>query len=148
MTIRGRSAGPDRSTALRLRVGLFGKLGSGNIGNDASLEAMLRYLKADHADAFVDAMCSGPGRVRREYKIDAIPLSWFSQHAEKVSGVMAIPLKALGKGIDAVRIARWVGRHDVVIVPGMGVLEASLPVPVLEFPYALFLLGASGRLFG
>ena len=32
---RGADAGP--------RVGLFGNLGSGNIGNDASLEAMLKY---------------------------------------------------------------------------------------------------------
>ena len=30
-----------------LRAGLFGNLGSENIGNDASLEAMLKYLAAD-----------------------------------------------------------------------------------------------------
>jgi polysaccharide pyruvyl transferase WcaK-like protein len=146
MTMRGRSA--DRHPTMARRVGLFGKLGSGNIGNDASMESMLRYLRADHADAIVDAMCAGPERIQREYKIDAIPISWYSKHSASVSGVLAIALKTLGKGIDALRIARWVRRHDVVIVPGMGVLEASLPVPVLEFPYAMFLLGAAGRLFG
>ena len=41
------------------RVGLFGKLGSGNIGNDASMEAVLDYLGSDHPDAIVDAMCTG-----------------------------------------------------------------------------------------
>jgi len=41
-----------------------------------------------------------------------------------------------------------VRRHDVVIVPGMGVLETSLPLPTWEFPYAMFLLGVSARLFG
>ena len=37
----------------------------------------------------------------------------------------------------------WVRRHDAVIVPGMGVLETSLPLPTWEFPYAMFLLGGS-----
>ena len=41
------------------RVGLFGLLGSGNVGNDASLEAVLAYLRADHPDAVIDAMCMG-----------------------------------------------------------------------------------------
>ncbi|MGW2939808.1 polysaccharide pyruvyl transferase family protein, partial [Streptomyces sp. NPDC001156] len=44
--------------------------------------------------------------------------------------------------------AAWVRRHDVVIVPGMGVLEATLPLRPWGFPYALFLLCASGRLLG
>jgi polysaccharide pyruvyl transferase WcaK-like protein len=35
-------------------------LGSGNIGNDASLEAMLKYLNSDQPGAILDAMCSGP----------------------------------------------------------------------------------------
>lgn len=35
-----------------------------------------------------------------------------------------------------------------MIVPGMGVLEATLPLRPWGFPYSLFLLCASGRLFG
>ena len=46
------------------------------------------------------------------------------------------------------RTASWVRRHDVVIVPGAGVLEASLPLWPWGMPYAMFLLSASGRLFG
>ena len=42
------------------RVGLFGLLGTGNIGNDASMEAVLRYLRAEHSDAILDTMCRGP----------------------------------------------------------------------------------------
>ena len=54
----------------------------------------------------------------------------------------------LGKGIDTVRIASWVRRHDAVIVPGAGALETTLPQRAWGFPYALFSLTASGRLFG
>ena len=56
--------------------------------------------------------------------------------------------KGLGKLVDVFRTAAWVRRHDVVIVPGMGVLEATLPLRPWGFPYSLFLLCATGRLFG
>ena len=35
--------------------------GSGNIGNDGSLEAVINYLKADHPDAVLDVMCHRAG---------------------------------------------------------------------------------------
>ena len=61
----------------------------------------------------------------------------------------AIAFKALGKGIDAFRTASWVRRHDVVIVPGVGALEATMPnVRPWGTSYAMFLACASGRLFG
>jgi polysaccharide pyruvyl transferase WcaK-like protein len=128
------------------RVGLFGLLGSGNIGNDASMESVLAYLRADHPDAVIDAMCMGPGRVRTEYGIEAIDLQWYAQHAKRHSGLAAGLLKAASKGIDVFRTLAWVRRHDAVIVPGMGVLEASLPLKASGMPYAMFLLGVAGKL--
>lgn len=130
------------------RVGLFGLLGAGNIGNDASMEAVLNYLRAEHPDAIVDAMCPGPDRLGREYGVEGISLHWHHPLENRVPGPLAAGLKILGKGVDAVRTAAWVRRHDVVIVPGMGVLEASLPIRPWETPYAMFVMSASGRLFG
>ena len=45
------------------RVGLFGKIGAWNTGNDASMESVLAYLGSGHAEAVIDAMCTGPERV-------------------------------------------------------------------------------------
>lgn len=135
-------------TGRRTRVGLFGLLGSGNIGNDASMESVLHYLRTDHPDAILDAMCSGPERVLREYGIQAVPLSWYQRHELRASGIKAIALKIAGKGLDAIRIASWVRRHDVVIVPGMGVLETTLPLRASGGPYEMFLVCASGRISG
>jgi polysaccharide pyruvyl transferase WcaK-like protein len=135
-------------TGARRRVGLFGLLGSGNIGNDTSLESMLDYLRTDHPDAIIDAMCSGPVRVQARYGIETTPLSWYSRHEERASGIKALVLKVVGKGLDTFRIAAWVRRHDAVIIPGMGVLETTLPLRALGAPFALFLVCASGRLFG
>jgi len=135
-------------TSGRTRVGLFGLLGSGNIGNDASMESVLHYLRANHASAVIDAMCFGPERVRSTYGIDAVPLAWYTRYELRASGIKAAGLKVAGKVFDAFRIASWVRDHDVVIVPGMGVLETTLPLRALGTPYEMFLLCAAGRLFG
>jgi polysaccharide pyruvyl transferase WcaK-like protein len=130
------------------RVGLFGLLGSGNLGNDGSLEAVLDYLKADHPDAVIDAFCGGPDIVRKRYRITATPMHWYRSEYQTASGMKAVALKGFGKLVDVVRTAAWVREQDVVIVPGMGVLEATLPLRPWGFPYSLLLLCASGRLFG
>ncbi|AVV44809.1 polysaccharide pyruvyl transferase family protein [Streptomyces sp. ID05-04B] len=128
-----------------VRVGVFGLLGSGNLGNDGSLEAVLGYLRAEHPEAVVDALCGGPEVVTARYGIPATRLHWYRGEYRTASRAGAIAGKGLGKLVDAFRTAAWVRRHDVVIVPGMGVLEATLPLRPWGFPYALFLLCASGR---
>ncbi|MFF3879286.1 polysaccharide pyruvyl transferase family protein, partial [Streptomyces sp. NPDC001978] len=129
-----------------VRVGVFGLLGSGNLGNDGSLEAVLGYLRAEHPGAVVDALCGGPEAVTARFGIPATRLHWYRGEYRTASRANAIVAKGLGKLVDVFRTAAWVRRHDVVIVPGMGVLEATLPLRPWGFPYALFLLCASGRL--
>ncbi|GGV41975.1 polysaccharide pyruvyl transferase family protein [Streptomyces spectabilis] len=130
------------------RVGVFGLLGSGNLGNDGSLEAVLGYLRTEHPGAVVDALCGGPEVVAARYRIPATRLHWNRGEYRTASRAGAVAAKGLGKVVDVFRTAAWVRRHDVVIVPGMGVLEATLPLRPWGFPYSLFLLCASGRLFG
>ncbi|MFF3944518.1 polysaccharide pyruvyl transferase family protein [Streptomyces sp. NPDC001902] len=129
-----------------VRVGVFGLLGSGNLGNDGSLEAVLGYLRAEHPDAVVDALCGGPETVTTRFGIPATRLHWYRGEYRTASRAGAVAGKGLGKLVDVFRTAAWVRRHDVVIVPGMGVLEATLPLRPWGFPYSLFLLCASGRL--
>jgi polysaccharide pyruvyl transferase WcaK-like protein len=129
-------------------VGLFGILGDGNIGNDASMEAVLGYLAREHPDSVLDAMTTGADRLSNVYGIDAVPLSGRHSERQTTWRPLALAVNLVGLVGQAVRTAAWVRRHDVIIVPGMGVLEASLPLRPWETPYALFLLCASGRLFG
>jgi polysaccharide pyruvyl transferase WcaK-like protein len=146
VTSRGFSGRRRQSTAVP-RVGLFGVIGTDNIGNEGMLEAVVTWLKRDHPDAIVDFMCVGPEKVKALYGVPAIPMNWYQKH-EQASGLSAIALRTLGKGIDVYRVASWVRKHDAVIVPGAGVLEATLPVGPWWYPYAMFLLSASGRVFG
>ncbi|MEU1179602.1 polysaccharide pyruvyl transferase family protein [Streptomyces sp. NPDC005820] len=131
-----------------VRVGVFGLLGAGNFGNDGQLESMLTYLRTEHPEAVVDALCSGPEVVATRYGIPTTRMHWYRGEYRTASSPGAIVAKGLGKLVDAVRTAIWVRRHDVVIVPGAGVLEATLPLRPWGFPYALFLLCASGRVTG
>jgi polysaccharide pyruvyl transferase WcaK-like protein len=141
-----------RAAAAAPRLGLFGLLGQGNLGNDGSLEAVLGYLRATHPDVILDALCSGPELVTARYGIPAARLRWYQPERQRASGPAALPLKCLrlglGTAIDTIRTAAWVRRHDVVVVPGMGVLEATVPMRPWQTPYSMFLLCASGRLFG
>ncbi|WP_199431057.1 polysaccharide pyruvyl transferase family protein [Qaidamihabitans albus] len=130
------------------QVGLFGLLGSGNLGNDGSFEAVLAFLRTEHPDARLDCLCSGPERVRARYGLAASPMNWYDAEYQTATGPRSIALKLLGKIVDGARTAAWVRRHDVVIVPGMGVLEATLPLRPWGFPYSLLLLCVAGRLFG
>ena len=134
------------------RVGLVGLFGQGNLGNDGSLEAILGYLRAEHPDAILDVMCTRPDHVASRYAVPASRLRWYDPQSRPRRGVVTLVMKrlklSLGVAVDAVRITSWVRRHDAVIVPGMGVLEATLPVRPWQTPYWMFLLCTSGRLFG
>ncbi|MEU6577490.1 polysaccharide pyruvyl transferase family protein [Streptomyces sp. NPDC046805] len=131
-----------------VRVGVCGVLGSGNLGNDGSLEALLGYLRTEHPEAAVEALCGGPEVVTARYGIPATRLHWNRGEYRTASRAGAIAAKGVGKLVDAFRVAAWVRRHDVVIVPGAGVLESTLPLRAWGFPYSMFLLCATGRLFG
>ena len=111
------------------------------------MEAILRYIRAEHPHATVDAMCSGPEILEAEYGIDSVHLSWQKKFRQPRSALVATSLKILGALFDVGRTAAWVRRHDVVIIPGMGVLETGLQTRPRSFPSFMLVLSASGRLF-
>lgn len=111
------------------------------------MEAVLRYVQARHPSAVIDVMCSGPETIIEQYGVDAVQMFWFDRHKARLSGPLASCLRIPSRVLDVFRISAWVRRHDTVIVPGAGVLEASLPLRPWDTPYGLFLLSGSGKLF-
>ena len=103
------------------KVGLFGLLGQGNLGNDGSMEAVLAYLREAHPDVILDALCSGPALVSERYAMPAAPLRWFDTNTSRSAGLGGLGRRCLELGagtvIDTFRISAWVRRHDSVIVP-------------------------------
>ena len=84
-------------------------------------------------------MLTRPDQVAPRYAIPAARLRWYRPESRPRRGVIALAVKgleiSLGVVVDAVRTASWVRRHDAVIVPGMGVLEATLPLRPWQTPY-------------
>ncbi|GAA1561491.1 polysaccharide pyruvyl transferase family protein [Kribbella sancticallisti] len=130
------------------RIAILGLLGSGNLGNHGSLDAMLQFLRAEHPDSQITCVCSGPAEVERQYGIPSFSITWYHPGRAGRSRLVTIALKAFGKVADLVRTPRWVRRYDIVIIPGMGVLETTLQLQPWGWPYALFLVFAWARVFG
>jgi polysaccharide pyruvyl transferase WcaK-like protein len=131
-----------------VKVGLFGLLGAGNMGNDGSLEVVLAYLRERHPDAELSALASGSDVVEARYGVPALPLYSYYTRDRDPSLPVRVVLKSVAKFRDAAQVWRYVRRNDVVIVPGAGVLENTLPLRAWGFPLSMFLLSFFGRLTG
>jgi polysaccharide pyruvyl transferase WcaK-like protein len=138
------TAGTDRPP----RIAIFGLLGSGNLGNHGSLDAMLHYLRTTHPEAELTCVCSGPEELERQYGIPSTAITWYGAHGPGRTRLTTIIRKMFGKVADLVRMPRLFRRFDIVIVPGMGVLETTLELHPWGWPYALLLMCVSARLAG
>jgi len=129
------------------KVALFGLFGSGNLGNEGSLDAMLRFLRTAQPAAELACVCPVPEEVERRFGLRSFSLTWY-RPAEGEPRLKVVLRKMVGKVVDSIRTYRWVRRYDAVIVPGMGVLETTLSIRPWGFPYALLLVLVWGRLCG
>ena len=127
------------------RVALFGYLGSGNIGNDATLETVLDWLRSTQPDVELRCITIAPDEISARYGVPSVPLAWrWSRQGSNPVTVKA--RKLLGRLLDIPRSYGLVGSVDAVIVPGMGVLEATLGVHPWGMPLWLFVAAAACRL--
>src|SRR5262249_3983920 len=113
-----------------------------------SLDAVVAFLRNRYPHATMGFLCMGPELAAARYRAPATHLQWYEPHAGSATGVRAAMLKVVGKLLDPFRTFRWVRQHDVVIVPGLGVLGATLPLRPWAMPSSLFWLGVSARLAG
>lgn len=133
-----RRAGP-------LRVGLLGGFGIGNFGNDASLEAMLSFMREEHPEAILTCICSNPEGLPERFNLPAIPTVIAPRG----------PLGALNKLLLRVpgAVASWaytlsvLSRFDVIIVAGTGVFDDFRDTP-LGWPSRTLRWSLASRLCG
>ncbi|MCK9794831.1 polysaccharide pyruvyl transferase family protein [Isoptericola sp. 4D.3] len=114
------------------RVALFGEVGVGNLGNDASFAACARLLRERVPGARIAAMgrdvgLAGAGSVAGVEGIhgydDAVPLGSALGLRLRRSGRTGPVARTLSKLADLGHLVRVVGDFDAVVVPGTGVLE-------------------------
>lgn len=129
------------------RIAFYGYLGSGNLGNDASLETVLHWWRTHHPEIELHCITIAPEAVRERYGVSAEPLAWRSRRDSRYP-VGRVLQRLVGRGLDLVRTFRLAGSGDAIIVPGMGVLESSLGTRPWGMPAWLFGLAIACRMRG
>jgi polysaccharide pyruvyl transferase WcaK-like protein len=126
-------------------LAFYGYLGSGNFGNDASLETVVDWLSAEHPSVNLRCITLAPDVCEERYRIPSVPLASLAPRAGPDADAPALR-KLAGRLGDLPRSLRLAGSADAVIIPGMGVLEESLDVQPWGLPTWLFLLASACRL--
>ena len=84
-----------------LRVTLFGNFGTGNLGNECTLQAIVQNTRRFLPTAKINCVCSGPEEVARAHGIPAIPMSYRFARA-------TAPPPARRREHPAQRLVRWI----------------------------------------
>jgi polysaccharide pyruvyl transferase WcaK-like protein len=105
------------------RVALLGGFGGGSVGNDASLDAMIRIVRRMEPNAVVTCLCPQPDEVARRFGIPAYAM----RSQRPAGGLFASPigrlLRAPYRFGDLARALRMARSFDALLVPGTGILD-------------------------
>lgn len=142
---------PDTSTQLSapavrpLRIAIFGGYGSGNFGNDASFEALYRFLRAERPDAQISAVASDPAVVEERYGASAIAI------LHRPKGIWrkldTLLLRQPSTWSNWVACLRALDKYDVILSGGTGVFDDFRDTP-LGWPSKLLRWCLAARLCG
>jgi polysaccharide pyruvyl transferase WcaK-like protein len=121
----------------QMKISLLGQFGSGNSGNDGSLEAMLIYLRRFRPDAELLCICSNPALITARHNIRSVniggpPLS--SRWAEAVEKIM--PKLPRRIALLFISVAQLTG-FDLMIIPGTGILD-DFQENAFGWPFVVF----------
>ncbi|WP_278235250.1 polysaccharide pyruvyl transferase family protein [Isoptericola sp. AK164] len=119
------------------RIAFFGETGTGNYGNEASLDSGLRIL--DGTDARPVAVAQLPAVVAAEHGVEAVEIR---RPGPPRRGITSL----LGRVGDVAHLAGTVRSVDAVVVPGTGIFEGQGVRP-RGIPFSLFWLAVWSRLW-
>jgi polysaccharide pyruvyl transferase WcaK-like protein len=144
----GRSS--DARSGVRGRrqvIGLLGRFGQGNFGNDGSLEAMVDFLRRARPQAELVCICSGRDVVERDFGLSTVPINWPRPANPTLRAIDAALLRAPSILHHLIQKIKNTRRMDAIIVPGTGILDDFGETP-LGTPATLFLWCLAARLCG
>lgn len=120
-----------------MKISLLGQFGSGNFGNDGSLEAMLGYLRELKPDAEIHCICSNPAVIEARHRIGCISIRGSTTRATglgPLSRVLAsLPSRFWGLYSSILHF----GGVDLLIIPGTGILD-DFQETAFGWPFILF----------
>jgi polysaccharide pyruvyl transferase WcaK-like protein len=132
-------------TTSATRIGVFGLFGAGNLGNDGSLEAMLRFLRAARPHAQLTCICADPVKIEREHNVRSIRIGGYGTGSGPARRLLRLPL--LRKPLQALHAFRTARKLDVMLIPGTGILD-DFGDTAFGMPIALYTWCLAARVAG
>ncbi|RFZ86968.1 exopolysaccharide biosynthesis protein [Shinella sp. WSJ-2] len=130
-----------------MKIALLGQFGSGNSGNDGSLEAMLVFMRRACPDAALLCICSNPVAIGERFALEVTGLRgaafvhpllrWFDGRLGRIHGRLT----------GLVSILRVLGGVDVMVIPGTGILDDFQETP-FGWPFIVYWWCLAARLRG
>lgn len=124
---------------------LFGNFGTGNLGNEASLNAMIDFLRRERPEAQLTCICYGVKKAQEEHNVATIPIKpplpldpWFTI-------LDRLLLKIPYHVYDIVHTLRFVQQFNLFIVPGTGIFD-DFSERWQAMPYNLFKWSLAAKL--
>lgn len=137
----------DRVRIKPQHIALFGNFGSDNLGNEASLKAMLDFLRRERPELRITCVCYGVEKARKEHDVAAVAMTpplpahpWFQRVNRALLG---FPFQFYAF-MHALRVVRSV---SLLIVPGTGIMD-DFSERWQAMPFDLFKWGLAARLIG
>lgn len=128
-----------------LRVALIGGFGTGNFGNDASLETALGLFRTHLPGASIFSICYDPQLVSSRFGLPTLKLSHRPSGWAKLLDDVLLRIPS---GLTNWVRALWsIGRADVLVFPGTGIFDDYRTGP-LGFPSQVFRWCVAARMRG
>jgi polysaccharide pyruvyl transferase WcaK-like protein len=128
-------------------IALFGNFGSDNLGNEASLEAMLDFVRRARPGVRVTCICRKFERAQAEHGVAAIPIKLPNPKSWLFAGVNQLLARLPFRLVDFVRALYVARKFDVFVVPGTGILD-DFSEQWHAMPYDLFKWSVAAKLNG
>jgi polysaccharide pyruvyl transferase WcaK-like protein len=125
----------------------------GNLGNEGSLDAMIRHIRSALPNAEVFCICTVPERVSKDFAIPTVAIHttpgfwWFYSENRLLRALVKIAILMPRGVIASYRKFKHFKKVDVMIVPGTGILDDFGEGP-LGMPFETFMWCLMARLRG
>ncbi|MCE7985808.1 MAG: hypothetical protein DYG89_31915 [Caldilinea sp. CFX5] len=134
------------------KIILYGNFGSGNTGNDASLEAALYHIKKYQPNANIICVCTGSGEVSKRFGIQTLPTS--GAYTDKPgfgsqpSRIIRLCLRLTDEILFWLQSPKWFQPGDKFIVVGTGAVDDMGVRRPWHAPYTLYKWCKAAKLGG
>src|SRR5580704_12376759 len=108
------------------RIVLFGAFGSGNLGNECTLQSLLYHIRQSVPRAEVSCICTGPEKTEETYKIPASLIKEVPLPPIENRTLRSLRKIVLGVPVELYRWSKAIARlkgADMLIMTGTGMLS-------------------------